>query len=112
LKKRAGKIGRGQRASAASTVAATFSGVKPKCLNKTLAGADSPKVSRPTTAAQPYFHQPSVEPISTAMRGRPLGSTRFLYARSWRSKVVVEGMETTRTPIFFIASSSWARSAS
>ena len=29
----------------------------------------------PITAAQPYFHQPSVTPASTAMRGRPAGST-------------------------------------
>ncbi len=42
------------------TVSATFSGVKPKYLNSAGAGADSPKVSMPTTAAQPYFHQPSL----------------------------------------------------
>ena len=35
----------------------------------------------PTTAATPYFHQPSVEPISTAMRGRPLGSTAARLAK-------------------------------
>ena len=29
----------------------------------------------PTTAAQPYFHQKSDTPISTAMRGMPAGST-------------------------------------
>src|SRR5256885_3960951 len=51
----------------------------------------------PTTAAQPYFHQKSVTPISTAMRGRLAGSTWLLYLASCLSKVVVLGMETTRT---------------
>jgi hypothetical protein len=32
----------------------------------------------PTTAAQPYFHQKSVTPASTAMRGSLGGSTAFL----------------------------------
>jgi hypothetical protein len=32
----------------------------------------------PTTAAQPYFHQPAVAPISNAMRGTPFGSTLIL----------------------------------
>ena len=51
----------------------------------------------PTTAAQPYFHQPSVTPISTATRGMPVGNTAFLYLVSSRSNVVVLGMDTTRT---------------
>ena len=65
----------------------------------------------PTTADTPYFHQPSVEPISTAMRGMPAGNTADLYATLWRSKVVVLGMETTRTAIFLSANSAWAFSA-
>ena len=97
---------------AACTVSATFSGVKPKCLNSTGAGADSPYVSMPTTAAQPYFHQPSVLPISTAMRGSPLGKTSDLYSLVWRSKVVVLGIETTRTPILRLANKACACKAS
>jgi len=61
-----------------NTVAATLSAVRLKCLNNTPAGADSPKRSSPTTAAQPYFHQPSVTPASTATRGSPLGRTLAL----------------------------------
>ncbi|MNJ69954.1 hypothetical protein D3C77_663640 [compost metagenome] len=69
-------------------------------------------MSIPTTAAQPYFHQKSVTPISTAMRGRPAGSTAFLYFTSCLSKVVVLGMETTRTAILRSASCFWAARAS
>src|SRR4030095_8428121 len=66
----------------------------------------------PTTAAQPYFHQPSVAPISTAMRGTPGGSTPSLYDDVWRSNTVVEGIETTRTAMPSSASCCCALSAS
>ena len=69
----------------------------------------------PTTAAQPYFHQPSVTPISTAMRGTPGGSTARFHASLWRSNTVVDGIETTRTataPFSGLASSCCALSAS
>ena len=49
------------------------------------------------TAAQPYFHQPSVTPISTAMRGTPGGSTVLFQLEPCRSKTEVDGIETTRT---------------
>jgi hypothetical protein len=54
----------------------------------------------PTTAAQPYFHQPSVTPISTGDARQPAGSTLSCRPRVWRSNTVVLGMETTRTAIF------------
>src|SRR5664279_5466972 len=68
----------------------------------------------PTTAAQPYFHQPSLTPISTAMRGTPGGRTSRFQASLWRSKTVVDGIETTRTatrPFSALASSCCALSA-
>src|SRR5712671_4906037 len=53
------------------TAFATFSGVKPKCLNRSPAGADSPNRSRPTTTpSRPtYLRQKSVTPASTAILG-------------------------------------------
>src|SRR5438128_2540124 len=49
-------------ASKLLTAFATFSGVKPKCLKRSPAGADSPNRSRPTTApSRPtYLRQKSV----------------------------------------------------
>src|SRR3569832_21854 len=86
------------------TAVTTFSGVKPKCLNKTPAGADSPKVSMPTTApSRPtYLRQKSVTPASTATRGTPLVSTLALYAASCQTNTTVLGMETTRTGLFCV----------
>ena len=68
-------------ASTPRTASATRSTVKPKCLNSTPAGADSPKVSMPTIAprgsssAPTYLCQKAVTPASTATRGTPAGST-------------------------------------
>ena len=69
----------------------------------------------PTTAAQPYFHQPSVTPISTATGNLLRGSRRAALGLVGRLAVeaVVLGMETTRTAIFSRpASSACAASAS
>src|SRR6185503_11472613 len=59
------------------TAFAMFSAVKPKCLKRSPAGADSPKRSMPTTApsSPTYLRQKSVTPASIATRGKPLGST-------------------------------------
>src|SRR6185503_6005104 len=96
------------------TAFTTFSGVKPKCLKTSAAGADSPNVSMPTTAPSmpTYLRQKSVTPASTATRGIPRGRTESRYAASCRSNTLVEGIETTRTPtpssprIFCAASAS------
>ena len=67
-----------QRLSARRTTSVRFAAVSLKCLKRSGAGALSPKVSMPTTAAQPYYHQPSVTPASMATRGTPAGSTLLL----------------------------------
>src|SRR5258706_6177880 len=62
------------------TAFATFSGVKPKCLKRSPAGADSPNRSRPTTApSRPtYLRQRPVTPASTATLGMSLSKTAAL----------------------------------
>lgn len=62
----------------------------------------------PTTAAQPYFHQPSVTAHLDRDARQAAGSTDCLYWALWRSKALVLGMETTRTAIFCAASSACA----
>ncbi len=57
------------------TVCARFSAVRPKCLKRAPAGADSPKVSIPNTALHPYFHHRAVLPASTATLGMLRGNT-------------------------------------
>ena len=57
----------------------------------------------PTTAAQPYFHQPSVAHFH-GHAGTPAGSTLLCTWRLRGQNVVVLGMETTRTAIFLSAS--------
>ena len=59
-----------------------------------------------------YFHQGWVAPASTATRRTTCGgSTLSLYAWSWRSKVVVLGMDTRRTLRPFAAAARTASAA-
>src|SRR6185312_14735896 len=59
------------------TTSATRSGVKPKCLKSSPAGADSPKRSMPTTlpSRPTYLRQRSDDPASTATHGNDCGNT-------------------------------------
>jgi hypothetical protein len=94
------------RLSTACTVAATFSSVKPKVLEqhrrrgRLAVGVDADH------GGAAVFPPAVGLPISTAMRGMPVGQHGFLVLDLWRSNVVVLGMETTRTAIFFAASSA------
>src|SRR5258708_15242792 len=98
------------------TAVTTLSTVNPKCLNSAPAGADSPKVSMPTTAAlgsstaPTYFLQPSVTPASTATLGTPRGNTAARYAAFCRSNKLVHGIDTTRTAMPSFARASRAPS--
>src|SRR4051794_8782964 len=72
----------GQRSNAFA-FEATFSGVKPNSLKRSLAGADSPNVVIPSTSPSSvtYLCQPSGEPASTAsLFFMDLGNTCSLYA--------------------------------
>ena len=82
--------------STARAAAATCSTVKPKCLNNSPAGADSPKRSMPTTSpsSPTYLRQKSVTPASTATRGMPRGSTA---SRSRRILAVEQRRATAST---------------
>src|ERR1035437_1479004 len=70
-------------------------------------GADAPNLSIPITSPSnpTYFHQPSVEPASTARLGTPAGSTLDLYSTDCSSKIFQLGKLTTRARIPSAASS-------
>ena len=69
-----------QTLGAGVAAGASASAVGPKCWRGSPAGADSPERSMPITrpSRPTYLYQPSVVPASTAMRGRPAGSTLAL----------------------------------
>src|ERR1035441_9335998 len=70
-------------------------------------GDEAPKRSSPITSpSRPtYFHQPCVEPASTASLGTPASSTLALYSADCSSKSFQLGKLTTRARIPSAASS-------
>ena len=59
-----------------------------------------------------YLRQKSVMPASTETFGIPAGRTAQRQPASWRSKTLVQGIDTTRTPTPSSASAFCAASAS
>ena len=95
-------------------LATTFSTVKPKSLNNSFAGADSPKLFIPTIlpSKPTYLYQKSDNCASIATRlVTAVGHTASRYAASCLSNTLVLGIETTRTFLPSASSTSAALTA-
>merc|ERR1719426_588757 len=82
-----------------------------KDTERNLAGADSPKLSTPSTLSANLYHG-RVTPASTAVVIAFFGRTSALYASSCSSNSSMHGMETTRQPPPIFAAASTASDTS